>query len=71
MEGKWGGLFGFQKTKGHPVFFQEALCFIMAERQGFEPWARVTPRNGFRDRPDQPLWHLSVICKNQNSTDQK
>jgi hypothetical protein len=33
----------------------------MAERQGFEPWTRVTPRNGFRDRPDQPLWHLSGI----------
>ena len=32
----------------------------MAERLGFEP--RVTPKshNGFRDRPDQPLWHLSV-----------
>ena len=32
----------------------------MAERLGFEPRARVTPRNGFRDRPYQPLWHLSA-----------
>ena len=33
----------------------------MAERQGFEPWARETPRNGFRDRPFQPLRHLSTL----------
>jgi hypothetical protein len=36
----------------------------MAERLGFEPRARVTPRNGFRDRPYQPLWHLSVRAFN-------
>ena len=32
----------------------------MAERQGFEPWVTQKSHNGFRDRPDQPLWHLSV-----------
>jgi hypothetical protein len=32
----------------------------MAERRGFEPRERVAPLNGFRDRPDQPLWHLSA-----------
>jgi hypothetical protein len=31
----------------------------MAERQGFEPWAPTKGRNGFRDRPFQPLRHLS------------
>lgn len=30
-----------------------------AERQGFEPWSRFPSGNGFRDRPIQPLWHLS------------
>ncbi len=31
-----------------------------AERQGFEPW--VPERyNGFRDRPDRPLRHLSCF----------
>ena len=31
---------------------------VFAERQGFEPWI---PKgyNGFRDRPDRPLRHLS------------
>ena len=30
-----------------------------AEREGFEPSMTLTGHNGFRDRPDQPLWHLS------------
>jgi hypothetical protein len=33
---------------------------LLAERQGFEPWDD-TVINGFRDRPIQPLWHLSGI----------
>jgi hypothetical protein len=33
----------------------------MAERQGFEPWVTQKSHNGFRDRPDQPLWHLSRL----------
>src|SRR5471030_771 len=32
----------------------------LAERQGFEPWRPLTGPNGFRDRPDRPLWHLSA-----------
>jgi hypothetical protein len=32
---------------------------ILAEREGFEPSVTLTGHNGFRDRPDQPLWHLS------------
>ncbi len=32
----------------------------MAEREGFEPSARLATHNGFRDRPIQPLLHLSV-----------
>ena len=32
---------------------------ILAERQGFEPWDGKAI-NGFRDRPIQPLWHLSA-----------
>ena len=31
----------------------------LAEREGFEPSVRNKPHNGFRDRPDQPLLHLS------------
>src|SRR3990170_3327720 len=31
----------------------------MAERVGFEPTVAHTDHNGFRDRPIQPLWHLS------------
>ncbi len=34
----------------------------MAERQGFEPWDGKAI-NGFRDRPIQPLWHLSAYFK--------
>ncbi len=28
---------------------------------GFEPTVPLTGHNGFRDRPDRPLWHLSVL----------
>ncbi len=31
-----------------------------AERVGFEPTVTITGYNGFRDRPDRPLRHLSV-----------
>ena len=31
----------------------------MAEKQGFEPWVPIG-YNGFRDRPNRPLWHLSA-----------
>ena len=32
---------------------------LLAERVGFEPTVRREPYNGFRDRPVQPLRHLS------------
>ena len=32
----------------------------MAERVGFEPTVRLATDNGFRDRPDRPLRHLSI-----------
>ena len=32
---------------------------VMAERVGFEPTDPRKGVNGFRDRPDRPLWHLS------------
>lgn len=35
------------------------LLYYSAERQGFEPWVPSHRDNGFRDRPIQPLWHLS------------
>ena len=35
--------------------------FSFAEREGFEPPVPVTQDNGFRDRPDRPLRHLSSI----------
>ncbi len=38
-----------------------AFLLRVAERQGFEPWVPKR-NNGFRDRPDRPLRHLSLIC---------
>jgi hypothetical protein len=35
--------------------------FSFAEREGFEPSVPVTQNNGFRDRPDRPLRHLSIM----------
>ena len=32
----------------------------LAEREGFEPSSPLTEANGFRDRPVQPLRHLSA-----------
>src|ERR1700732_2095808 len=32
----------------------------LAEREGFEPSRPLTGPNGFRDRPDRPLRHLSA-----------
>ena len=34
---------------------------LVAEREGFEPSDRLMAVNGFRDRPVQPLRHLSVF----------
>ncbi len=34
------------------------FCSELAERVGFEPTVPIR-HNGFRDRPDRPLWHLS------------
>lgn len=36
------------------------LGLYFAERQGFEPWVPKR-HNGFRDRPDRPLRHLSSV----------
>src|SRR6185437_13723587 len=33
---------------------------VLAEREGFEPSRPRKGPNGFRDRPDRPLWHLSA-----------
>src|SRR5487761_1915207 len=33
---------------------------LVAEREGFEPSVPRKGHNGFRDRPDRPLRHLSV-----------
>ena len=38
--------------------FLEMYVGTFAEREGFEPPVRKT-HNGFRDRPDRPLRHLS------------
>lgn len=40
--------------------FDRFWSVLVAERQGFEPWV---PKgyNGFRDRPDRPLRHLSLV----------
>ena len=37
---------------------RKGLLFHFAEREGFEPTVRKA-YNGFRDRPDRPLRHLS------------
>lgn|GEM_PF-6803306 len=49
----------FSHTQSHSF---PILLFLLAERVGFEPTSRCYARNGFRDRPDQPLWHLSYSC---------
>src|SRR5471030_2203339 len=46
--------------------FQQYQYAILAERQGFEPWRPLTGPNGFRDRPDRPLWHLSAARWRRN-----
>ena len=38
----------------------KGLLFHFAEREGFEPTVRKA-YNGFRDRPDRPLRHLSSL----------
>ena len=35
------------------------MSYEVAEREGFEPSVPRKGYNGFRDRPDRPLWHLS------------
>jgi hypothetical protein len=40
-------------------------CPALAERLGFEPRVTQKSHNGFRDRPIQPLWHLSVRARHQ------
>ena len=44
----------YWRKKGAAEFLRQRL----AERQGFEPW-KPKGFNGFRDRPDRPLRHLS------------
>ena len=39
----------------------------MAERQGFEPWEPSKGLNGFRNRPVQPLRHLSAYGLNRKT----
>ena len=43
------------KTKKNTA---RVLFLVFAEREGFEPTVRRA-YNGFRDRPDRPLRHLS------------
>src|SRR6185312_15149116 len=40
---------------------------VVAEREGFEPSRPLTRPNGFRDRPDRPLWHLSARPRDQKA----
>ena len=39
------------------------LLLLQAERVRFELTVTHTSHNGFRDRPIQPLWHLSARGK--------
>lgn len=39
----------------------KGLLLHFAEREGFEPTVRKA-YNGFRDRPDRPLRHLSSLA---------
>jgi hypothetical protein len=34
---------------------------MLEDRQGFEPWGRITTPNFLAGSPDKPLWHLSVL----------
>jgi hypothetical protein len=45
---------------------KEGFSVNKAERVGFEPTVVRVGHNGFRDRPDQPLWHLSRAGGNYN-----
>ncbi len=47
-----------EKQKRH-LTIGKYLFESFAERQGFEPW-KPKGFNGFRDRPDRPLRHLSI-----------
>ena len=40
---------------------RKGLLLHFAEREGFEPTVRKA-YNGFRDRPDRPLRHLSSLA---------
>ena len=51
---------GFLHAGWYSILTEETRFLMLAERQGFEPWVTQKSHNGFRDRPDQPLWHLSV-----------
>ena len=35
--------------------------FVVAEGVGFEPTVARVDHNGFRDRPNRPLWHPSLM----------
>ncbi len=49
------GCSGKQKNRLAPDFN------VLAEKGGFEPPVRLTTNNGFRDRRNRPLCHLSLI----------
>ena len=38
----------------------QVFLLISAEGVGFEPTVALAGHNGFRDRPNRPLWHPSV-----------
>ena len=41
------------------IYIEALNCF--AESEGFEPSVPLRRDNGFRDRPIQPLWQLSLM----------
>ena len=47
------------RTTKEELALKERVLISMAERVGFEPTVERKPYFGFRDRPIQPLWHLS------------
>jgi hypothetical protein len=54
-------LTGTQQRQSKPCAFQRMVCFVFAEKGGFEPPVPRKQDNGFRDRRIRPLCHLSLL----------
>ena len=61
-----------EATQGHvndvpQTRSRRGISALQAEGVGFEPTVRLTPHNGFRDRPVQPLRHPSRVKRRREA----